>query len=59
MVQLIHEPGVNKGPIHKSPLPRISRNIPKLSLEILSVANPVFVKARLPDLSAKLCPNLV
>ncbi len=38
----------------QSPFPRIGRNVSKLILKILRVANSVLVESRLPDFPAKL-----
>jgi hypothetical protein len=50
---------MNKIPIYETPLPRIGRNIPELSLEILTIANPMLMESHLPNLAMKLRPHLM
>jgi hypothetical protein len=50
---------VHKRPIDEAPLLRVRCNVAKLSLKIVSIADPMLVKARLPDLSGELFANLM
>jgi len=50
---------MHKRIIDEAALPRIRGNISKLFPKILAIANPVFVKSRLPDFPGKLLPNLM
>ena len=50
---------MHESPIDKPPLLRIRRNVPKLSPKVFFIANPMLVKARLPNLSGKLLSNLM
>jgi len=49
---------MRKRMINEAALPRIRRNISKLSMKILAVANPMLVEAGLPHLPGKLLPHL-
>ena len=50
---------MRESPIDEPALPRIRRNISKLFLKILAIANPMLVESSLPDFSGKLLPNLM
>ena len=50
---------MHKSPIQKPTLPRIGRNIPELPPKILTIANPMLVEPRLPNLPGKLRPHLM
>jgi len=58
-IQPLQKPRVHRTPIHQPALPRIRRNITKLSPKILSVANPMLMKSNLPDFAVKLRPHLM
>src|ERR1700739_633923 len=50
---------MHKSPLNKPPLPRIRRNIAKLSPKILPVSNPMLMESHLPDLASKLRAHLM
>lgn len=58
-VELIQVASMHEGMARQSPLLRIRRNVVKLILKILSVANAVFVESCLPDFPAKLSAQAV
>jgi len=59
MVDPVQKPRMHKTPIHEPALPWIRRNIPKLPLKILRVANPMLVESLLPDLPWKLLAHFM
>jgi hypothetical protein len=50
---------MDKTPIDETPLPRIRRNVSKLSPKILTVANPMLMKSHLPYFPGKLRPHFM